>query len=144
MTTVVPTQSEAAAATDDIQIVRTPPTVEDAQLILQQQIVMAMNGASQGYDLLWAFETPPTLGQLRKKHPRESAEYQQVMAFLGACETTGTFVRQGILNEGLVDDLYDVPSAFGRIEKIIKGLRKETGQPRIGENTEWLAKRATP
>jgi hypothetical protein len=145
MTTDISTQSEAAAAaaTDEIQIVRTPPTVEDAQLILQQQIVMAMNGANQGYDLLWAFETPPTLGQLRKRHPRESAEYQQVMAFLVACETTATFVRQGILNEALVSDLYDVAGAYRRIEKITKGIRKETGQPRIGENTEWLAKRAT-
>jgi hypothetical protein len=117
--------------------------VEDAQLILQQQIVMAMSGANQGYDLLWAFETPPTLAQLRKRHPRESGEYQQVMAFLVACETTATFVRQGILNEGLVNDLYDIASGYGRIEKIIKGIRRETGQPRIGENSEWLAKRAT-
>jgi hypothetical protein len=141
-----PTHTEAATAdaTDEIQIVRTPPSVQDAQLILQQQIVMAMSGANQGYDLLWAFETPPTLGQLRKRHPRESAEHQQVMAFLVACETTATFVRQGILNEALVDDLYDIVGGYARIEKIIKGLRRETGQVRIGENSEWLAKRATP
>lgn len=143
MSTAIPTQTEAAAATDEIQIIRTPPTVEDAQLILQQQIVMAMNGANRGYDLLWTFETPPTLGQLRKRHPRGSAEHEQVMAFLVACETTATFVRQGILNEGLVDDLYDIGAAYGQIEKLTKGLRRESGQPRIGENTEWLARRAT-
>jgi hypothetical protein len=144
MSTVIPTQTQATTEADEIQIVRTPPTVEDAQLILQQQIVMAMTGANQGYELLWAFETPPTLAQLRKRHPSGSAAYNQVMAFVMACETTATFVRQGILNEALVNDLYDIANGYRRIEKIIKGSRREMGEPRIGENAEWLAKRATP
>lgn len=145
MTTAAPTQALGQeAAADELQIVRTPPTTEDAQLILQQQIVMAMSGANDGYLCLLAFEAPPTLGQLRKRHPMGSTEHAQVMAFLMTCETTATFVRQGILNEGLVDDLYDVAGAFGLSEKIIKGLRREQGQPRTGENFEWLAKRASP
>jgi hypothetical protein len=65
------------------------------------------------------------------------------MAFLMSCETTSTFVRQGILSEALVNDLYSVGSAYRQMEKVIKGLRRENGEPRILENTEWLAKRAT-
>jgi hypothetical protein len=144
MSTVVPEQAIGqSAATDELAIVRTPPTMADAQLILPQQMDMAASGAMEGLDLLEQFEEPPTLGQFRKRHPRGSAEYGKVMAFLLACETTATFVRQGILNEALVDDLYDVGGAFRRIEKINKGLRRESGQPRLMENTEWLAKRAT-
>jgi hypothetical protein len=143
MTTAIPTQTVAQTAADDLAIVRTPATYADAQLVLQQQIADAISGATEGYDLLMQFDEPPTLGQLRKRHPRDSAEHRKVMAFLMSCETTSTFVRQGILNEALVDDLYAVAAAYKRMEKLIKGLRRETGEPRMLENAEWLAKRAT-
>jgi hypothetical protein len=143
MTTAIPTQIVAETAADDLAVVRTPPTHADAQLILQQQIADATTGAGEGYDILRDFDEPPTLGQLRKRHPRGSEEHRKVMAFLMSCETTSTFVRQGILNEALVNDLYSVGSAYRQMEKVIKGLRRENGEPRILENTEWLAKRAT-
>ena len=143
MTTAASTQTIGQeAVADDIAIVRTPPTMADAQLILQLQIVNAMNGADQGWNLLHQFDEPPTLGQLRKRHAKGGTEHAQVMAFLSSCETAATFVRQGILNEALVFDLWDIPGAFRRIEKLIKGVRREAGEPRIMENTEWLAKRA--
>src|SRR4051794_4765947 len=104
MTTVIPAQATAATA-DDIHVVRTPPTTADAQLILQQQMVGAISGANQGYGVLFAFDEAPTLGQLRKRHPVDSVEYGQVMAFLMSCETIATFVRQGLLSEALVQDL---------------------------------------
>jgi hypothetical protein len=63
------------------------------------------------------------------------------MAFLLSFETVGTFVRQGILNEALVRDLYDLSAGWRHIEKIVKALRREEGQPRILENAEWLAGR---
>src|SRR3954447_1317829 len=125
--------------TDEIQIVRTPPTMAEAQLIVQMATNNAINGANQGYGLLQQFETPPTLGQLRKKHPVGSDEYRYVMAFLGSCEMTATFVKQGLLSEDLVNDLYWVAGAFRLTEKICKGLRKEAGEPRLYENVEALA-----
>jgi hypothetical protein len=140
-TTSQPATEEATAQVDDLQVIRTPPTATDAQLILQQAEVDAISGATYGFGHLGAFETPPTLAQLRKKHPRDSEEYHEVMAFLTSCETTSTFVRQGILNEALVHDLYWVSGAWARIEKIIRGIRKESAEPRLFENTEWLARR---
>ncbi|MBV9291363.1 MAG: DUF4760 domain-containing protein [Frankiales bacterium] len=128
-------------STDEIQIVRTPPTVNDAQLILQHQAVDAANGANAGFGILRQFESPPTMSQLRKKHPIGSDGWGQVMAFLGSNETTATFVRQGILNEALVHDLYWVAGAWASAEKICKALRREAGEPRLYENFEWLAKR---
>src|SRR3954466_5906145 len=128
--------------TDEIQIVRTPPTMAEAQLIVQMATNNAINGANQGYSLLRQFETPPTLGQLRKKHPTSSDEYRYVMAFLGSCEMTATFVKQGLLSEDLVNDLYWVVGSWQVGEKICKGLRREGGEPRIYENFEALAARA--
>src|SRR3954453_8688541 len=128
--------------TDEIQIVRTPPTMAEAQLIVQMATNDAINGAHQGYGLLRQFETPPTLGQLRKKHPMSSDEYRYVMAFLGSCEMTATFVKQGLLSEDLVNDLYWVAGAWQTSEKICRGLRREAGDARIYESSEALAGRA--
>lgn len=131
-----------AQATDEIQIVSTPPTAADAQIILQLLQLNAASGANAGWDLLQAYETPPTLAQFRKKYPRGTTEQQQVSAFIGSCEAIGTFVKQGVLNEALVQDLFWVAGAWKRAEKICKGLRKEAGEPRLYENFEALASRA--
>jgi len=106
------------------------------------QHVDAISGADDGWRLLHAFDAPPTLGQLRKRHAADSREYQCVMRFIGSCETTGTFVKQGLLHAGLVDDLYWIAGTWQYAEKVCKGLRKEMGEPRIFENFELLASRS--
>lgn len=123
----------------EIQIVRTPPTMAEAQLIVQMATADAISGADRGYGVLRRFEAPPTLGQLRKKHPVDSDEYRYVMGFLGSCEMTSTFVKQGLLSAELVNDLYWVGGAWRLCEKICKGMRREAGEPRILENFEALA-----
>ena len=129
---------------DDLRIVTTPPSATDAQLILQLAQVNAVTGADDGWHLLHTgFETPPTRSQLIRKHPVESLEYRQIQAFLRSCETLGTFVRQGILNEALVHDLFWVAGAWRMSEKLCKAMRKEAGEPKLMENFEWLATRAT-
>lgn len=148
MTATIPAQTSATqtstsqASSDEIQIIQSPPTFEDAQLIVQLQIMGAMTGAFRGLDLLQLFEKPPTLGQALKRYPRGSEEQGQISAFLGMCETVGTFVRNGLLNESLVNDMYAVDYGWTWVEKIAKALRKEAGEPRMYENAEWLAKRA--
>jgi hypothetical protein len=128
--------------TDDIRIVG-GPTKEDAQLLVEMQHVDAISGAHDGWRVLQSFDTPPTLAQLRKRYPKDSEEYANVMAFLGSNETTGTFVKQGLLHEGLVHDLYWVAGAWRLSEKVCKGLRKEVGEPRLFENFELMASRGT-
>jgi len=44
---------------------------------------------------LEAFDSRPALAQLKKRHPRGTQEWQQIAAFLGSCETMGTFVKHG-------------------------------------------------
>jgi hypothetical protein len=140
MTMTVPAQQHA---TDEIQIIRKPPSMAEAQLIVQMATNDSLSGANQGYAVLRRFEAPPTLGQLRKKCPPGSEAYGQVMAYLGSCEMTATFVKQGLLSEELVNDLYWVAGAWQVAGKVCKGLRKEGGEPRLYENFELLASRAT-
>jgi len=137
MTVTVPAQ------TDELRVVTTPPTTIDAQLILQLMQVSAATGADEGWQLLNTFETPPTRSQLERKYPRDSEAYRRITAFLAHNETMATFVRQGILSETLVNDVFWVKGGLAKAEKICKAARKETGEPRIMENFEWLASRAT-
>ena len=137
MTVTIPSQ------TDTLEIIERAPTTADAQLILQIMQVDAASGANQGWRLLMNFDTPPTLSQLRRRHPRETAEYGQINAFLASCETIGTFVKHGLLHRGLVDDTWWVAGAWRVSEKICKGLRKEAGEPRLFENFEALARSVT-
>jgi len=142
MTTSIPGQIDATqAAADDLQIIQTPATTEDAHLLIQMQIAATMSGAWRGLELLRTFEKPPTLAQALKRFPRGSEEQGCISAFLGMGETTATFVRHGLVNEALVQDLYAVTRMWGVVEKIAKGLRRESGEPRMYENFEWLAKR---
>jgi hypothetical protein len=143
MTTTVPAQAQTAAGADDLQIIQTPPTIADAQLIVQLQMAGSISGADQGWMLLQAFESPPTMSQVKKRHPMGSPEWGQIYAFLASCETMATFVKNGLLNEALVGDVFWITGAWQKAEKICKAMRKEAGEPRLMENIEWLAKRAT-
>ena len=144
MTTTIPAQTAATAtATDEIQIIQSPPTYEDAQLIVQLNMMGTMSGAFHGFSLLRTFDKPPTLAQALKRYPLGTEEQGHISAFLGLCETVGTFVRNGVLNEALVNDMYAVENSWTVIEKIAKGMRKQSGEPRMYENAEWLAKRAS-
>jgi len=139
MTATIPTQTAA----DEIQIIQSPPTITDAQLLIQMQIADSVSGANEGWRLLAAFEGQPTMAQTKKRHPAGSPEWGQIGAFLASCETMATFVKNGLLNEALVNDVYWIAGAWQKSEKLCKAMRKEAGEPRIMENFEWLAKRAS-
>src|SRR4051812_14266484 len=139
MSTTIPTQATA----DDLRVVTAPPpSIEQAQLLIQMMQWGTAAGADEGYMLLHRFEQPPTLSQLRRRHDRGSAEYRKVMTFLASCEAMGTFVKQGILSASLVHDTFWVAGAWRYSEKICKAIRKEAGERRLYENFEALASSA--
>lgn len=121
----------------------TSPTIADAQLAVQIMAAGTAAGADQGFGMLFARSKPPTLAKLRKKHPQSSEEYRQVMAFLAQYETIATFVKQGILNETLVNDLFWAAGAWNVAAQICRDIREEAAEPRLYENFEWLATRAS-
>lgn len=136
--TTIPTQATAS----DLEIVKPRPNTTDAQLLMQHMQLHTASGASFGWTWLMAFETPPTLAQLRKRHPLGSIEYQQVQALLDSCELLSTLVKHGLINETLVLDTYWVEGVWNLSEKVCKGLRREAHEPRLLENFEALAQRA--
>jgi hypothetical protein len=131
--------STPTVRTDAAPTVVTTATIADAQLLVQIMAAGTAAGSDRGFELLYSYPSPPTLDQLRADHPRLGEEYRQVMAFMSECETIGTFVKQGILNEPLVQDLFWVAGGWAVCAEICRGLREEAGEPAIYENFEWLA-----
>lgn len=128
--------------TDEAPTLKTGATIADAQLVVQILANGTAAGADRGYELLRSHPSPPTLDQLREAHPRLGDDYRQVMAFLGECEMIATFVKQGLLDDALVQDLFWVSGGWAASAEVCRGLREESGEPRLYENFEWLAARA--
>ncbi len=59
------------------------------------------------------------------------------MLLLG--ETIGTFVKQGLLDKGLVYDLWAASMMWSRVAPAALKQREQYGEPRLWENFEALA-----
>jgi hypothetical protein len=59
------------------------------------------------------------------------------MLMLG--ETMGTFTKQGLLDPGLVHDLWAVDWTWQVVGAAAKAQREQVGEPRLWENFEALA-----
>jgi hypothetical protein len=54
-------------------------------------------------------------------------------------ETVGTFVKQGVLDRGLVEDLWWIEGMWSRVGPAAQRQRQRLGEPRLFENFESLA-----
>lgn len=132
----MPTTKTKSAA--DLSITRTA-TQEDAQLLVQLMGTPIATRASDGTDILFTYGTPPTYEQFRKDHPHGSEGARAVNAVLTLNETIGTFVKNGLLDRDLVEDLLWVQGSWNQCKNIALHYRTQAGEPRLYENFEWLA-----
>lgn len=65
-----------------------------------------------------------------------------VRKVLGFGETVGTFVKQGVLDRGLVLDLWAPELTWKRVGPAALRVREHSGEPRMYENFEALARGA--
>jgi len=68
-----------------------------------------------------------------------SADDPSVRSVLGFGETVGTLVKQGVLDRGLVLDLWWVEGLWKRVGPAAMRQRERFGEPRLYENFEALA-----
>ena len=61
----------------------------------------------------------------------------RTLLFFG--ETIGTFVKQGVLDRGLVEDLWWIEGMWGRVGAAALRQRQKLGEARLYENFEALA-----
>ena len=108
-----------------------PATYDDANL--------AMQLLRWGTDM----ELPKALGEiLSDDFDPQAADVNDpaVRALLFFGETVGTFVKQGVLDKGLVEDLWWIEGMWSRVGPAALRQREKMGEPRLYENLEALAK----
>ena len=93
----------------------------------------------------WAQETgaTDTTHRLMREHrlggDPPSTDDPDVVQVLVLHETVGTFVKQGVLDAGLVHDLMAVDWVWSVVGPGAIAMREEMGEPRLWENFEALA-----
>jgi hypothetical protein len=107
-----------------------PATYDDANLVVQL--------------LRWGAEMdlPSAIGQvLSDDYDSDVANANDpaVRALLHFGEMVGTFVKQGILDRGLVEDLWWIEGLWARVGPAAIRERKKMGEPRLYENFQALA-----
>jgi len=118
------------------------PTREDAALMLQ--FAQWANGAVQNkaYPYVWGDDFIADFDEFTQKHSRGSKENGYISQLLSVYETLGTLYKLGLFNEELLFEWQAIYPIWDRLESHALGRRKESGDPRIMENFEFMAKKA--
>jgi len=110
-------------------------TKEDATLLLQILQWGAMIGSNEAFQFVFSEEFDPE---------SVDAHNPQVRTALNFSETVGTLVKQGLLDRGLVHDLWAIDASWKRLGPAALKARAHSGEPRMYENFEALARSASP
>jgi len=106
-------------------------TYEDANLIVH----IVQWGAEIGLD--------NALVKLHDKSfdpEKATLDDEHVRKVLNFGELVGTFVKQNVLDRGLVTDLWAMEGTWRKVAAAAKRARDEHGEPRLYENFEALAR----
>jgi hypothetical protein len=107
-----------------------PATYDDAALVVQLVRWGTEMGLQEALAAVFADSYDPDLA---------TADDPSVRVLLTFGETVGTLVKQGVLDRGLVLDLWWVEGVWRRIGPPAMRRRAQLGEPRIYENIEALA-----
>jgi hypothetical protein len=110
-----------------------PATYDDANLVVQL--------------LRWGAEIdlPDAIGEILSDDfdpEGVTADDPTVRTLLHFGETVGTFVKQGVLDRGLVEDLWWINGMWARVGPAAVRQREKMGESRLYENFEALAARS--
>jgi hypothetical protein len=128
----------ATTRKDDLTVTRTA-TIRDAQLLVE-----IFNGplavrAQDGLHALYNYPGAPTWERFNRDHPQGTPIARDVTALLNLNEMIGTFVKRGLLDRDLVNDLLWVEGTWRLCKNIALHYRDEAGEPEIYANFERLA-----
>lgn len=118
------------------------PTYQDATLMIQLAQWGSASGVPDAVNWTLSDEFEPDYAEFMKKYPPGSEGNAKVNKILGWYETIGTLYKQGLFNEELLFDWLAVYIVWDRVKEIALGWREQSGNPRINENFEALAKAA--
>jgi hypothetical protein len=108
-----------------------PATYEDANLVMQIVRWGTEMGLTDAVLVVLADEFDPETA---------SADDPAVLKVLNFGEVVGTFVNQGVLDRGLVLDMWWMAGLWSRVGPAAGRQREHLGEPRLSENFEKLAR----
>jgi hypothetical protein len=114
-------------------------TKEDAQLLVQLARLAADMKLGEASGFIWSGEFVEDYDEFKAKFPWGSEGAKNVAAAAGFNETVGTLVKHGLIDEELVRDWLAFHLLWGKLEKILLGMREDAGEPRLYENFEAVA-----
>jgi len=116
------------------------PTHQDAMLMLQVAQWAAALGVQEAANWMWSDEFVSDYAQFVEKYPPGSDGFANASKICSWFETLGTLYKHGLFNEELLFDWLAVHLVWDRIKGFALGLRDQTGEPRMYENFEAMAK----
>ncbi|HET6964160.1 MAG TPA: DUF4760 domain-containing protein [Acidimicrobiales bacterium] len=108
-----------------------PATYDDAQLVMQLLRWGEDMRLSDAIGVVVSDDFDPERADVNDSSVR-------TLLFFG--ETVSTFVKQGVLDRDLVEDLWWVQGMWARVGPAALRQREKIGEPRMYENFEALAK----
>jgi len=116
------------------------PTYQDADIMLKMaQLGVDMNlGELTGW--LYSDEFDPDYAEFSKKYAPDSDQANKIRTLLIWYETLGTLYKHELFNGELLFDWVLVKAPWERLKSFALAQRQESGNPRIFENFEALAK----
>jgi hypothetical protein len=116
------------------------PTYQDATLMIQIAQWGAVSGTMDAMNWLWSDQFVPDYKEFVEKHPPGSEGFAEANKICGWFETIGTLYKRGLFNEELLFDWLAVTLVWDRVKGFALGWREQTGEPRMYENFEAMAK----
>ena len=121
----------------------TAPTYDDANLMLQLIRWGSEAGLADASNFLWSDDFEEDFEAFNKKYPWRSQEQKYAALICGWNESLAALWVNGLLNEKLISDWLAVGMVWNRIKNYALGIREQSGNPRIYEHFEALAKALT-
>jgi hypothetical protein len=116
------------------------PTYEDAMLMMQLARWGAEMQDPKAAGFMWSDDFVEDFTAFREKYPQGSKEYRYLMQICGFNETLAALWVNGLLNEKLISDWLAVGMVWERVKGFALGIRELSGNPKIFEHFEALAK----
>ena len=116
------------------------PTQEDANLMIQLLRWGAEEGVQDAMNWVWSDDFILNYDDFIKKYPPGSDGYGKARKVCGWFESIGTLYKQDLISGELLFDWLTVKLPWSRLENFAIGIRKTSGESRLYENFEAMAK----
>ena len=116
------------------------PTYDDANVMLQLARWGSEAGLQDASSFLWSDDFEEDFETFEKKYLLGTQEDKYAMLICAWYESLGALWVNGLMHEKLIRDWVAVDMVWDRIKNFALGIRDKSGNPRIYEHFEALAK----